>query len=168
MVSVTAAQVGRASARRRSSPLLLTSLHLTTAVLFKSLIPQTNVFKVLQQRMTTVLSLMVLLCFLPLSDSVQSSAAACVSAVVHTDVLHPPPPSHTHTNLVPQHDLVLHVLHLCAALICLTWQPAQLHSSDCGCCLCSPFQFAWTHVTLLIVVTQSHLVIQNLFEGMIW
>uniref|UniRef100_A0A3P8WIS5 Phosphatidate cytidylyltransferase n=1 Tax=Cynoglossus semilaevis TaxID=244447 RepID=A0A3P8WIS5_CYNSE len=30
------------------------------------------------------------------------------------------------------------------------------------------FQFAWTHVTLLIVVTQSHLVIQNLFEGMIW
>uniref|UniRef100_A0AAR2L322 Phosphatidate cytidylyltransferase n=1 Tax=Pygocentrus nattereri TaxID=42514 RepID=A0AAR2L322_PYGNA len=28
--------------------------------------------------------------------------------------------------------------------------------------------FAWTHVTLLIVVTQSHLVIQNLFEGMIW
>ncbi|OXB60236.1 hypothetical protein ASZ78_013629 [Callipepla squamata] len=28
--------------------------------------------------------------------------------------------------------------------------------------------FAWTHVTLLITVTQSHLVIQNLFEGMIW
>lgn len=35
-------------------------------------------------------------------------------------------------------------------------------------CLCLPFQFAWTHVTLLIVVTQSHLVIQNLFEGKIW
>ncbi|GAB0189255.1 phosphatidate cytidylyltransferase 1 [Grus japonensis] len=29
-------------------------------------------------------------------------------------------------------------------------------------------EFAWTHVTLLITVTQSHLVIQNLFEGMIW
>ncbi|CAO2578663.1 Phosphatidate cytidylyltransferase 2 [Lemmus lemmus] len=28
--------------------------------------------------------------------------------------------------------------------------------------------FGWTHVTLLIVVTQSHLVIHNLFEGMIW
>ncbi|XP_029109096.1 phosphatidate cytidylyltransferase 2-like [Scleropages formosus] len=30
------------------------------------------------------------------------------------------------------------------------------------------YMFAWTHVTLLIVVTQSHLVIQNLFEGLIW
>lgn len=30
------------------------------------------------------------------------------------------------------------------------------------------FQFGWTHVTLLIVVTQSHLIIHNLFEGMIW
>ncbi|MBN3315482.1 CDS1 cytidylyltransferase, partial [Atractosteus spatula] len=30
------------------------------------------------------------------------------------------------------------------------------------------YMFAWTHVTLLIVVTQSHLVIQNLCEGMIW
>ncbi|XP_007895150.1 phosphatidate cytidylyltransferase 1 [Callorhinchus milii] len=30
------------------------------------------------------------------------------------------------------------------------------------------YMFGWTHVTLLIVVTQSHLVIQNLFEGMIW
>lgn len=29
------------------------------------------------------------------------------------------------------------------------------------------YMFAWTHVTLLITV-QSHLVIQNLFEGMIW
>ncbi|MGH0169522.1 UNVERIFIED_CONTAM: hypothetical protein FKN15_073520 [Acipenser sinensis] len=29
-------------------------------------------------------------------------------------------------------------------------------------------KFAWTHVTLLIVVSQSHLVIQNLFEGLIW
>lgn len=29
-------------------------------------------------------------------------------------------------------------------------------------------QFGWTHVTLLIVVTQSHLIIHNLFEGMIW
>ncbi|KAM7326603.1 hypothetical protein ACRRTK_015081 [Alexandromys fortis] len=29
------------------------------------------------------------------------------------------------------------------------------------------YMFAWTHVTLLITVTQSHLVIQNLFEGMI-
>uniref|UniRef100_A0A7N8WN43 Phosphatidate cytidylyltransferase n=1 Tax=Mastacembelus armatus TaxID=205130 RepID=A0A7N8WN43_9TELE len=28
--------------------------------------------------------------------------------------------------------------------------------------------FGWTHVTLLIVVTQSHLIIHNLFEGMIW
>lgn len=31
-----------------------------------------------------------------------------------------------------------------------------------------PAQFGWTHVTLLIVVTQSHLIIHNLFEGMIW
>lgn len=28
--------------------------------------------------------------------------------------------------------------------------------------------FAWTHVALLIVVTQSYLIIQNLFEGLIW
>nr|XP_033770516.1 phosphatidate cytidylyltransferase 1 isoform X2 [Geotrypetes seraphini] len=30
------------------------------------------------------------------------------------------------------------------------------------------YMFGWTHVTLLITVTQSHLIIQNLFEGMIW
>ncbi|XP_053559373.1 phosphatidate cytidylyltransferase 1 [Bombina bombina] len=30
------------------------------------------------------------------------------------------------------------------------------------------YMFGWTHVTLLITVTQSHLVIQNLFEGLIW
>ncbi|XP_056601423.1 phosphatidate cytidylyltransferase 2 isoform X2 [Triplophysa dalaica] len=30
------------------------------------------------------------------------------------------------------------------------------------------YMFGWTHVTLLIVVTQSHLIIHNLFEGMIW
>lgn len=30
------------------------------------------------------------------------------------------------------------------------------------------FQFGWTHVTLLIVVTQSHLIMQTLFEGLIW
>ncbi|XP_053317710.1 phosphatidate cytidylyltransferase 1 [Spea bombifrons] len=30
------------------------------------------------------------------------------------------------------------------------------------------YMFGWTHVTLLITVTQSHLVIQNLFDGMIW
>ena len=28
--------------------------------------------------------------------------------------------------------------------------------------------FGWTHVTLLLVVTQSHLLLQNLFEGMFW
>lgn len=28
--------------------------------------------------------------------------------------------------------------------------------------------FGWTHVTLLIVVTQSHLIMQTLFEGLIW
>lgn len=28
--------------------------------------------------------------------------------------------------------------------------------------------FAWTHVTLLIFVTQSYLIIQNLLEGLIW
>ncbi|XP_028399754.1 phosphatidate cytidylyltransferase 1-like [Dendronephthya gigantea] len=28
--------------------------------------------------------------------------------------------------------------------------------------------FGWTHITLLVIVTQSHLVIQTLFEGMIW
>ncbi|XP_055529055.1 phosphatidate cytidylyltransferase, photoreceptor-specific [Wyeomyia smithii] len=28
--------------------------------------------------------------------------------------------------------------------------------------------FAWTHVALLIVVTQSYLVIQNIFDGLIW
>jgi phosphatidate cytidylyltransferase len=28
--------------------------------------------------------------------------------------------------------------------------------------------FAWTHVALLIVVTQSYLIIQNVFEGLIW
>lgn len=29
-------------------------------------------------------------------------------------------------------------------------------------------QFAWTHITLLIFVTQSYLIIQNLFQGLIW
>ncbi|XP_074597918.1 CDP-diacylglycerol synthase isoform X2 [Brevipalpus obovatus] len=28
--------------------------------------------------------------------------------------------------------------------------------------------FAWTHVTLLIVVTQSYFIISNMFEGLIW
>lgn len=28
--------------------------------------------------------------------------------------------------------------------------------------------FAWTHVTLVIIVTQSYLLIQNMFEGLIW
>ncbi|XP_065175284.1 phosphatidate cytidylyltransferase 1-like [Sycon ciliatum] len=28
--------------------------------------------------------------------------------------------------------------------------------------------FGWTHVTLLIIVTQSHLILQNLFEGIFW
>lgn len=28
--------------------------------------------------------------------------------------------------------------------------------------------FAWTHVVLLIVVSQSYLIIQNVFEGLIW
>lgn len=28
--------------------------------------------------------------------------------------------------------------------------------------------FGWTHVTLLIIVTQSHLIIHNVFEGLIW
>uniref|UniRef100_A0A1L8DY27 Phosphatidate cytidylyltransferase n=2 Tax=Nyssomyia neivai TaxID=330878 RepID=A0A1L8DY27_9DIPT len=28
--------------------------------------------------------------------------------------------------------------------------------------------FAWTHIALLIVVTQSYLIMQNIFEGMIW
>lgn len=28
--------------------------------------------------------------------------------------------------------------------------------------------FGWTHVTLLIIVTQSHLIVQNIFEGLIW
>ncbi|XP_055388263.1 phosphatidate cytidylyltransferase, photoreceptor-specific-like [Condylostylus longicornis] len=28
--------------------------------------------------------------------------------------------------------------------------------------------FAWTHVSLLIIVTQSYLIIQNVFEGLIW
>uniref|UniRef100_A0A183CJW6 Phosphatidate cytidylyltransferase n=1 Tax=Globodera pallida TaxID=36090 RepID=A0A183CJW6_GLOPA len=28
--------------------------------------------------------------------------------------------------------------------------------------------FAWTHVTLLIIVSQSFLILQNLFQGMIW
>ncbi|XP_046980382.1 phosphatidate cytidylyltransferase, photoreceptor-specific [Schistocerca americana] len=28
--------------------------------------------------------------------------------------------------------------------------------------------FAWTHVVLLIVVTQSYLILQNIFEGLIW
>lgn len=29
-------------------------------------------------------------------------------------------------------------------------------------------QFGWTHVTLLIIVTQSHLIVQNVLEGFIW
>lgn len=38
----------------------------------------------------------------------------------------------------------------------------------CHKCFSLFLQFGWTHVTLLIVVTQSHLIIHNLFEGMIW
>uniref|UniRef100_H2Z714 Phosphatidate cytidylyltransferase n=1 Tax=Ciona savignyi TaxID=51511 RepID=H2Z714_CIOSA len=30
------------------------------------------------------------------------------------------------------------------------------------------FMFGWTHVTLLIIVTQSHLLLQNMLEGLIW
>uniref|UniRef100_A0A671KY04 Phosphatidate cytidylyltransferase n=1 Tax=Sinocyclocheilus anshuiensis TaxID=1608454 RepID=A0A671KY04_9TELE len=30
------------------------------------------------------------------------------------------------------------------------------------------YMFGWTHVTLMILATQSHLIIRNLFEGMIW
>nr|CAB3229565.1 phosphatidate cytidylyltransferase 2-like [Phallusia mammillata] len=30
------------------------------------------------------------------------------------------------------------------------------------------FMFGWTHVTLLIIVTQSHLLIQNMLEGLVW
>ncbi|CAK8678736.1 unnamed protein product [Clavelina lepadiformis] len=30
------------------------------------------------------------------------------------------------------------------------------------------FMFGWTHVTLLIIVTQSHLLMQNMMEGLVW
>ena len=30
------------------------------------------------------------------------------------------------------------------------------------------FQFFWTHMTLLVVVVQSHFVIHNVFEGLVW
>jgi phosphatidate cytidylyltransferase len=30
------------------------------------------------------------------------------------------------------------------------------------------YMFAWTHMVLLLIVTQSHLLIQNLLEGLIW
>ena len=29
-------------------------------------------------------------------------------------------------------------------------------------------QFGWTHIALLIVVTQSNLIVQSMFEGIIW
>lgn len=29
-------------------------------------------------------------------------------------------------------------------------------------------QFAWTHMTLLMVVCQSHFIINNIFEGLVW
>jgi hypothetical protein len=29
-------------------------------------------------------------------------------------------------------------------------------------------KFAWTHVTLLIIVSQTFLILQNLFNGIIW
>ena len=32
----------------------------------------------------------------------------------------------------------------------------------------SPPQFAWTHITLLIVVSQAYLAVQNCFEGLYW
>ena len=33
----------------------------------------------------------------------------------------------------------------------------------------SPFpQFGWTHITLLIVVSQAYLAVQNVFEGLYW
>ncbi|KAJ8318708.1 hypothetical protein KUTeg_003799 [Tegillarca granosa] len=35
-------------------------------------------------------------------------------------------------------------------------------------CMDHKQEFGWTHVTLLIVVTQSHLIMQNVFEGLIW
>ena len=32
----------------------------------------------------------------------------------------------------------------------------------------SPFQFGWTHVSLLIIVSSTHFLIQNIFDGLIW
>jgi len=40
------------------------------------------------------------------------------------------------------------------------------------CCIATEvlfvFKFGWTHVTLVIIVTQSHLLMQNMLEGLIW
>ena len=31
-----------------------------------------------------------------------------------------------------------------------------------------PLQLAWTHITLIMFVSASHLIIQNVFEGVYW
>lgn len=77
-----------------------------------------------------------------------------------------PAPTSSHHNIYLSVWVVTHQEPLVSGPIvtirpaCQEWLPIVLSR-------CLP-QFGWTHVTLLIVVTQSHLIIHNLFEGMIW
>ena len=41
----------------------------------------------------------------------------------------------------------------------------------CAClylCVLVTLQLAWTHITLIMFVSASHLIIQNVFEGVYW
>ena len=29
-------------------------------------------------------------------------------------------------------------------------------------------QFAWSHLAILLIITQSHLVMQNIYDGLVW
>uniref|UniRef100_A0A8C5LJB3 Phosphatidate cytidylyltransferase n=1 Tax=Leptobrachium leishanense TaxID=445787 RepID=A0A8C5LJB3_9ANUR len=55
-------------------------------------------------------------------------------------------------------SFALYVLGFCMFVISLVKKQYRLQF----------YMFGWTHVTLLITVAQSHLVIQNLFDGTIW
>lgn len=90
----------------------------------------------------------------------------------------PPEFSSISSRLSPIH-IILSLYHGCY-LVCFEFEKEILHEAvftgmfSFDAChdkhITTIFyeQFAWTHVTLLIVVTQSYLIIQNMFEGLIW
>ncbi|KAI1717730.1 cytidylyltransferase family domain-containing protein [Ditylenchus destructor] len=65
------------------------------------------------------------------------------------------------------HSLVVHhrIISFTMYIIGFVWFVLSLHK---GFYLRQFSLFAWTHVTLLLIVSQSYLIIQNLLQGLIW